>query len=264
MTPEREASDETGRLMRAISALSAAPELVGSAGRRLVAKPAAARDLLEAILAEVNETVLRRHLTFVREGSSMLKLDVKERRIVKIVTLEQACESASRDCVGRSLTQEDGQKILQVLVAFCEAAGPLTVRSFLPEIEDPDVYGGVSCSDLEACLDQQDPKPALQPDILAVQELTRQYAVAMVCLERDNVIRRSGSHMRCDSLERLLPALQESTANSQVRLWPEGLCDNLALLTARQQELLVVALVPRANAEVCFAHWHDVIINAYL
>ena len=96
---------------------------------------------------------------------------------------------------------------------------------------------------------------------LAAMDLTKQDAVAILCVEPDNGIVHWGSELRCDSLERLLPVLQMSTGTSEVRLWPEGLRDNLAVLTARQSDLFVLALVPRANAAVCFAHWHDVIID---
>ena len=264
MSAECPENDETGRLMRAIAALSAAPEPVGPFGRRLIAEPASSINLLNALLAEVNETVLRRTLTFAGQGSSVLKLDVKERRIVQVVSLENASASTFPHCSSRTLTHEDADEILQLLCTFCESAGRLTVLSNLPDVQQLDVYGGVSCGDLEACLGKRDAKPALQADALAAMELTKEYAVALLSVERDNRIERWGSEVRCTSLERLLPVLQEATGTAEVRVWPEGLRDNLALLTARQSDLLFLALVPRANATVCFAHWHDVIIGVDL
>jgi len=125
------------------------------------------REKLDAILAEISETVLPRALTFEIADQASLAMDIGGRRVLRVIGVSPETLNTSGDIalLARDETMLDKQiaAISELLAAFVNFEGPLTVTSGKPGAEYSANEVGFTEQELrEACakLDLPDEKPA--------------------------------------------------------------------------------------------------------
>lgn len=138
-------SDHTARFMQAIAAFSDEPEPVGELGRKIADHPDAA---VSAILSEIDETVLRRNLTFVAQSGEMVQIDVAERRVFRVLAIPMDWRDAFAPLVGVDCSGRQGAELMQLFMMFAETASPIYVSADLPDRCKTAGFKGVTLREL--------------------------------------------------------------------------------------------------------------------
>lgn len=219
----KQSNEDTARLMQAISALSSAPETITARGRLLDPTKTSRTGLLDLILAEIDETVLRRLLNFENENGNHLILEVAERRIMRIFRHQSEIEGNAKETGQPVLTSADASSTVSVLQEFCGKSDAIYVVSHIPTHSMDQDFGGVSCAELhrsekiapDFAKGPQEVQTALRPLI--------SHASAIVV-----IIKEGQEHLvwgDANDIDSLLDVARESDQPTQVcefQLWSEG------------------------------------------
>ncbi|MEM6887956.1 MAG: hypothetical protein AAF636_07420 [Pseudomonadota bacterium] len=140
--------DLTERLRARLEALQVESDY-GSRGRKLF--PADNINAFEALLQEIEETILRRAITF-DTGERVIVFEVAERRCLKLLDMDSP-SSASPSLLpspewSKGLTPDDASALSDWLVALCAGADGLWVRVDLCETSQGGVAVGITASQL--------------------------------------------------------------------------------------------------------------------
>ncbi|MEM6563351.1 MAG: hypothetical protein AAF665_02830 [Pseudomonadota bacterium] len=252
-------ADETGRFMRAIAAFSAAPEEIDARGRRLQVQASAA---LAAILTEIDETVLRRALTFRRDDGCFLTIDVAERRITKILKTDSNSPKAPK-VIGRPLEPADALDILSLLQAYAEAQSVFWVTSELPEQGSAACHSGVSAGELLQLESQAPSTLSLPVEVATKLEQSRSMALAVLCLTGSKPVLKLGEPDFIDALERLLPVLPDAREpGATLKLFSGGLRANSDVLTVQYRSIRLGFVLEHGETIACLSLWQSLLGQA--
>lgn len=245
MTQKRK--DDTGRFMQAIAALSAEPEQITAKGRWL--RPVGG-DLLGAVLTELDETVLRRHLVFKNDQGQSVALDIGERRLFMVLALPQALHAEHGDLLDRPLSEKDSGRVHAAFSAFCALGVNVFVRSHLPETEETTEFGGLSATQLRHRITSQ-ALSGVPEDIAQAIHATKPEVTALVVADADEILARYGEEAACDLLSARL-AECSLQVQPQVTHWQSDTISATTLLLAQTQAVKIAALIPPENAFLSF------------
>ena len=106
MSAGKPASDYTRRLMRVIATLSDERDVFSKDGRELTAHLAADETPLDVLLQEISETVLHRMLVFTSTRFGSIRLEVAERRVLRV--------EKPADAYAQVIALAPGQPLIQV------------------------------------------------------------------------------------------------------------------------------------------------------
>lgn len=250
-------NDDTARFMRAIAGFSAAPEAVTKLGRALTQ----AEGALEAILVEINETVLRRILTFRTDAGAALSLDVVERRVLRVVDAPVSGDSRYGSVVKRVLTAEDAKTLMRFLADCIAPDDQLHVVSALPDDPATAVFEGISVRDLMDLKAAQDTAAELPKPLADMLAQGKDDIRAMVCYAEREALVRWGQEDLCAAADRILPSLPPDSEPS-VTLWHGGLREDTALLVISTDGFLICAFCDAQDVSRCFRAWQAYMSNA--
>ncbi len=230
-------ADDTGRFMKAIAAFSAAPEEVTVYGRLLATR----RDqFIPAALGEITETVLRRVIHFSTSDGASLALDVAERRVHRICQIPPALESAYAQLLGRDLTPEDAQSVLDAFDALTAKAGALYAKAGLPEAGTAVAFNGLSVNDLQASLRAHTGKQERATVAWPMAKLqARALAVCVQPADAEPAYFGDGSYR--EALQKLCATSPQA---GEAYLWHGALVDEHAVLLAATPDSTIATVVP--------------------
>lgn len=262
MTIAENVPDETGRLMRAIGALSSERETMDRHGRMLCSGTSKDGSVLDAILSEVNETILRRELTFSKNDNEAVTLDVMERRILRLCKISRNDLESNVDqkLLEQPLTSEDAGKLYNLLRRFTADTSQLWVTSNLPGKNLDGSIDGIFCHELaQQAQNQSAPASASEPVLGAINR-SKRTALAGLCCSNAETLSSWGDPDQFSLLENLTSTATVSSQENAVRLW---YFDQNAILFAHTDGLNVWLLMSEQNAQANYQTWHDALfLNA--
>lgn len=234
------ASQETDRLMRAMAALSAAPNVLTDAGRLLSGQEA--HTSLELLLSEVNETVLRRQLTFSDGGKTSFTVEVREKRLLKISCETPALGASGEQILNKELTQGDAAQTIKVLRKYCDQMPVLYVVSALVRGSDTGTYEGIPCADLRKLAMNHQRTPALDELRQAVEQ-SKSFAEALVVLVDGVSTTKHGDPDQIEALSDLSAKSSLQETSMGLRIWQGGLADDkfLGVITLSDCSIWIIA-----------------------
>ena len=247
MSIEKRRKSDLHRLMQAISALSAAPDNVTRDGRLLISPDGVAIGLFEALLTEVNETVLHRRLIFRSENNSRLVLEVSERRILQAqcLALDDVGEDNTR---ARSyLTNEDATDLYQTLSEFARSSKTMRVLSELPETSVQGAVEGVSIKAIRQFEQVGSDIDCLAKPFGVLLEETKNLAIACVTDLGNGELTCWGPDAECSALRMLFLETAADTGLPDIFVWSSGLKNNVSVArVATANEILLAVLSQRS------------------
>ncbi|WP_227268607.1 hypothetical protein [Roseobacter weihaiensis] len=249
-------NDDTARFMRAIAGFSAAPETVTRLGRALVQSGGA----LEAMLVEINETVLRRTLTFRTDAGATLSLDVSERRVLRVVDAPVSEDKRCASVVKRVLTAEDAKPLMRLLADCIPPDDQVYVVSALPDDPATAVFEGISVRDLMDVKAPQDTAAELPKRLADMVVQGKNNMRAMTCYADREALVRWGQNDLCAAADSILPSLLPDPGPS-VTLWHGGLREDSALLVISTEGFVICAFCDAQDVSRCFGAWQAYISN---
>lgn len=251
---------DTTRLMRVIGALSSISEDIDASGRLLRPEVANSQTVLDLILIEITETVLRRVLIFQDDNGQSLALEVAERRIIQILTLpDGACAQPEGEPIThRTLTSDDAPAVMSLLQAFSDKARQIRVVSHLPDDPHDGALDGVSCHDLLQFV--QDPQPAtkIEPRIISAIEASKKHARALVVTNGGQVAIRWGEEAACQALARIQSVATVAAQEHSIRLWYLG---DDAIIMGQKASMFVWVKGQADQVEDVFQAWKTALLD---
>lgn len=258
----RSATDETMRFMQAIAELSAAPDDIGVLGRWV--RPPADHDepVLGAMLAEISQTVLRRILVFRISENNTLKLDVMERRVVRVLDSANTISDAFvRD--DQNLTPADAAQLLEAMRQFSQRADQIFVVSEHVPAGQNAVFDGIAVADLNALLDEKVASDGVPPSLVDALEAAQSHAIAMVCGSETDEVWRWGDEASCQSLAGTgVARAPDGDAPNSLAIWGQGQGGPEAILLAQWQGFRILIHLPNTALDAQFRHWHELLFKA--
>lgn len=255
---QRKRKDDTDRFMQAIAAFSAAPEDVTVRGRRL---QGGAHGAVHAILSEVDETVLHRHLEFATEQGKKIVLDVGERRLLNILSTPSEVSKAFVSVVGRPLEDADADIVLRLLAECVASETEIFVRSRPVAESEADVFRGLSAKTL---LEHQvaPVREGLPDALLHAIETSKSTCKAMVAYRSGQPLFGQGDKGLCDKLGLYLSTLEpQSKANHSLTLWCSDPSDDLAILLVDAGEFRIALSGSVKSIKDDFASWRNAAVG---
>ena len=252
-------ADDTSRFMNAIAAFSAAPEKTTICGRLVGTE---AGSLVDAIVAEVNETVLRRILHFTTPEGSVLSLDVSERRVYRLHALPRSLEAKYAHLLQRNLTAQDAAQFLEIAEELSQTSSTLYAKASLPEAGDAAGFEALSMWHVLAAKENAVKMSNLPAEFAHAIPKARECALAL-CVRSDGTsLLRSGNAEHCDALEQASDASVAGTeAKPLVRLWDGAIVADHAFLLATMDGSSMAMLVPTSQISEQFALWRRVVLK---
>ena len=253
-------TDDTARFMNAIAAFSAAPEEITVLGRLIASEGV---DYVDCLLAEINETVLRRIVHFSTSSGDCLSLDVSERRIHAVRELPPALRQKFQHLLRRGLSEQDAAVFLEIVQAMGQVDSSLYARASLPEVGDAIGFDALSIRHVVAAKATAGMMTDLPDTFLAAIEETRKCVLALVAHSHETTVIRIGEETQCEALDRLSADCAAKGYESPfVRLWQGVLVAKHAALIAATGNCSVAMLVPEARLTENFALWRRAAFDA--
>jgi hypothetical protein len=236
--------DDTGRFMQAIAAFSAAPERITPLGRQLLV---ASGGLVESILSELDETVLRRHLLFKSNAGQELVLDVGERRLYGVLVVPPTLEADCGTLVGKQLSEEDCTAVHRALTAFCASASDVFVTSRLPQKTEKTDFTGLSVTTLRQ-YGSGSLETGLPQELVDVIEACRPQVLALAAAKDTEVVLLHGDKAQSSILaERLVKRAGRAGTDRGVTLWQAKGNEGRVLILAEADTFSVALLAGQAE-----------------
>lgn len=252
--------DETRRLMRAISALSATPDVMAKEGRPLSFEATESGDTIEAILNEINETVLRRVLSFTAgDGQGTLKIEVFERRILSCHAMPAVLSDKYSKIKGRPLAAQDAAQCFSMLSEFAGALAVCRVSTELPAKTPEQAFDGVACSDLIRLRTLKMSDDSNEASIDHALEITREKSQACLIMRGGDGANFSGQPAFEAGLIEILNSFKVLHESPEVRLWALDPADNTVVVVVAAAEVCLVAICANPDAFTLFHLWHNAI-----
>lgn len=253
-------TDDTGRFMNAIAAFSAAPEEVTIYGRRIGARDTS---IVDAILSEINETVLRRVLHFSTPDGLGLSLDVSERRVYRLRSLPRDLEQRYNHLLRRNLTEQDASEFLEIADALSEDSSCLYVKASLPDKPDALGFDALSIRVLLSARENASKLSNLPAQITNAISEGQGRELAIYVRTGDAGLTRLGEAVYWDSLGQISNTFDaEGFTKPFIRLWQGALVKDCGLLLAALDGHLIAMLVPQDQIMEQFALWRHVVFEA--
>lgn len=253
-------TDDTSRFMNAIAAFSAAPEEITVYGRLIGTQSVS---FLDAILAEINETVLRRVLHFTTPDAVSLSVDVSERRVHRLHALPCALREKYDYLLGRNLTVQDAAAIVEIAQALAQTGSALYVRASLPDKTDALGFDGLSVGDVLAAKENATNASDVPVQFGNAISQAQKYAQSLSVQSGKTSLVRLGDAASCDALEEVSNAQAEDGATKPfVRLWQGGLVAEHALLIAMMDGFSVAMFLPAEHVQEQFTLLHRSVLQA--
>lgn len=245
---------DTTRLMRVISALSSISEDVGENGRLLTPATADAQTVLDLILIEINETVLRRLLIFQGDAGQSLKLEVAERRVIHIHEISGGTEEISSNMrsLTHALTSDDAPDVMALLQSFCEPLQRVRVVSHLPQTAQDGALDGVSCHDLLQFAQIPAQSSEIPPQVASAIEPSKEHARALVITAGGDTAFSWGDEDTCQAFSRMQSAASAGAQENSVRLWFLG---SDVIVMAQTNTLCIWAIGHADVGDTLFQIW---------
>lgn len=251
-------TDEGARFMRAVAAFSAAPEKITPLGRVLYQPE---DEALSALLTEINETVLKRRLTFRRADDRSLTLDVCERRIL-LLRKGSSSVSDSDHLAERELVASDGLALLAVLQGFTEDQNKLFVSAQLADSGGSAMPGGVSANELFKLLEEAPCTLSLPAEVARRIEDTKPMALGLLCTSGSRTAMLLGNDEYSATIGRVMAAASEAADQSdEVLLVQGGLSAEISVVFVRYRAISLCVVVSQDHSAECFTLWHDLVSN---
>ncbi|WP_298917289.1 hypothetical protein [uncultured Roseobacter sp.] len=143
-------TEDAERLCKVLSSLRNIEHGFSARGRPLAKEDAAQR--LRAILQEIDETVLRRHLRFTNDRVGDLVLDVAERRLFGVSVGKDVRLEKGDGIAETQISIDDPASVAGVLQGFCAEADSVYVQTEIAQSALPEGVMGLSAADLSAQL----------------------------------------------------------------------------------------------------------------
>lgn len=239
---QRDRRNETARFMQAIAAFSASIDPGEEQGRRISASQKAA---VSAMLAEIAETVLRRHVTFVSPSGVEVTLDVAERRVHRVLAIPIAWRSDFRELIGQDLTAGHGPELLQLFMTLSDGSGDLYVQTGLPDRKQAAGYSGVTVRELENAQDLWATLVPLPAQLRGVTMRALVHARACVIVNNGTLLQGFGDARDQATLRSLCDgAVTAGGEGPFVRLWHAGWVPDCAVVMVHAEPATVAVLIP--------------------
>lgn len=255
---QRKGKEETDRFMQAIAAFSAAPDEVTPRGRRLQHRNKGA---MQAILSEIDETVLRRNLVFTTKSDAELVLDVGERRLLAIVSMPADLDALCSNLSGRPLQEADAAAARSLLAEFAGIENDIFVSSQVSEDSGAEAYGGLSAKFLMA---QENMKTlnGVSDALIQAIEMSKPQCRALVVSRLGEALLQHGDTELCDSLEH---QLTEAGSNNPLRrdvvLWHSGRGSVDCVMRAEANDVQIAMVGSYDLFEPLFATWRNAVME---
>ncbi|MEM1352084.1 MAG: hypothetical protein AAGF27_07050 [Pseudomonadota bacterium] len=234
-------SDDTARFMQAIAAFSDEPEPVGELGRKIADHPDAA---VSAILSEIDETVLRRNLTFVAQSGEMVQIDVAERRVFRVLAIPMDWRDAFAPLVGVDCSGRQGAELMQLFMMFAETASPIYVSADLPDRCKTAGFMGVTLRELRDVYTDLKALSGLPAPLAIALGSLLSHTTASCIVSSGRVLHTSGDEAFQAALRSVCQTVSlETQAQPVVRLWQGGLPQDVAALAATSGDVTLALAV---------------------
>lgn len=242
MTSEDPIQSETLRLVQVISALSDAPDRVSKDGRLLQLKVNGSENLLEAMLKEIDETVLQRYLTFTNDQNRRLIAEVAERRVMRF-QLEALGEKTGTNFAKQPyLTSEDAPRFFKCMHAYANSSNAVRVRSGLPGQTGSRPVEGVASHSLRALYQGSKNSCTFDDFEGALLEQTKQMTVAFWVARKNKELLSWGSKNERDALKALYEHDQVAKGSSLV-IWSGNLRADCAVARVATPDFVLLAML---------------------
>ncbi len=253
---QRKSKGDTDRFMRAIAAFSAAPEEVTRRGRRLQNGESGSA---HAILAEIDETVLRRKLVFCNEQDATLTLDVGERRLLTVLSAPEPLDGVYPDLIGRPLEEADAPTVMNLLTEFASQEPRVFVVSRPSDAGETGVFRGLSAKMLVDL--QRMPLPDELPATLRrAVEVAKADCDALVICQSGKSLYRHGEKKLVDMLDAHLSSLPSGRGNMRdVTLWCVDPPAGGAVMLAEVDDFRVAVIGSFAALQGHFNVWREAV-----
>jgi hypothetical protein len=257
---------DVDRLSAAVAKLGAAPEPRTRHGRALTA--ADPQSLVEAVLTEIDETVLGRELILRNDRGEEIRLEVSGRRLLRMTAVapkERA--EAWAGTIGASVVEANGaasRAVLEVLRAMAEGSPAFGIASRKLSRRPGSAEMGCSAEALLASWRRRDLSlaPHHSPTIKEFVARIIPHSHALVRLEKDRVVQQHGAHELICKLVHLSPlgaheGSEVPSAAGAVSL--VVVCaetdEGDAILYACDDSQVLLAQIPASSLAATIAHW---------
>ncbi|MFK7745169.1 MAG: hypothetical protein AB8B47_08940 [Roseobacter sp.] len=254
------ANDETGRFMRAVAALSAAPEDVSELGRRLKPVSRVNEPLLAGMIHEIDETVLRRNLTFRNASHEFVTLEVMERRILKVAMCSD--EVCDQNWQGKHVASADAASIIEIMRGLADKKQDIYVSSNLCDTAASAPFEGVSARDLNAVMDTVLNHENMPSELDVFLESSKEYALAFASISPSGALSVWGDGQYAAVLENACEQNAETDKSTDgIKIW--GSFDSLGphVFTALFQGYQVLGCFSADHVGKCLSLWHASVSN---
>ena len=256
MSAGKPAFDNGRRLMRVIATLSDERDVFSKDGRELTAHLAADETPLDVLLQEISETVLHRMLVFTSTRFGSIRLEVAERRVLRVEKPADAYTQVNDGIFDKLLSFEDAGAICGFLEENCNSAGDLSVVAELPENRQIEPFGGLPVDLLCQLRTVRAAMADEESSLSHALEMTLQLGRAALIMRDDQVLAKTGPAADLADLNALRSVSQVQCKDEDFfRFWIGGLDHPIGVLRFSRGKFYVAALMPLNNLEKCVDLW---------
>jgi hypothetical protein len=257
---------EGARLSAMVAKFGGEPERRSPHGRVLTA--AEPQGLIEAVLEEIDETVLARELQFRNGRGEEVRLEVSGRRLLRVasVTPKELADTGGA-AIGAMISDADGaasRGLAEVLWTMATDSPSFAVVSRKLSCRPDPAETGCSPEALRASWKRLDARPerARPPTIADLITRVSPYTIAFIRLEGGTVVQKQGEHqLLCQLVQ-----LARIDAPGARRFPPGRGTENCVLLTAaigggdailyvRDDRQVLLLMFPSRSTAALISHW---------